>query len=176
MKNKILIYLIVFLVAFIIFIAGYYLAFLSNKIEVEKDSTTIEQKDLIEMRDGETHAERLETIRENDFLIHGVIESVEHYENYVEILVFIDMRENFEFSPYNFATRIFIINKDSIINIAEKKEGEMPITVLENSTENIDDVFILEEGDLVLVKSGISFAGISYRNNILVEELWKIVE
>ncbi len=181
MKNKILIYLMVFLVAFVIFAGGYYSAIFFEKIDSNSKELAIEH--------GQETTKAVETIREDPFLIHGFIQSIGHGRGFIEsrdfgqgqtvISVFINANENFKFPPFLYITREFLIEEESIINTAQRTGYEMPITVLEDSIENVNDSSILKEGDLVVIKSTDYFDDIFSENldfYYSIAELWKITE
>ena len=170
MKNKAIIYITVILAVALVFMTGYYSALFFEIKECETE-------DLISNQRIDTEI-ALETIREDSFLIHGTINSIEYDKDYPIMSVLIDMNENFKFSPFMFATRSFVIDESSIISTAQKKENENPIVILEESATIVDSNLILEEGDLIVVKSSKSFQEILLNtgNHFPVLELWKIQE
>ncbi len=61
------------------------------------------------------------------------------------------MRKNYISSPYAFSTRSFLVNENSIINVALKKENEIPVTIIQESVIRVGNDSILEKGDLVFI-------------------------
>ncbi len=179
MKNKAIVYIIAILAIFIVFMGGYYSAFYFNGIENGMEEPTRiteeEEQPLFDLEEG------LEPIRDTSFIIHGIIREVlvfsEEGENEIFLSVDVDMVENFQFSPYRIVTRNFRIREESIIKTAQKAEGETPLAPIEDSAVEVDNVDILDEGDLIVIETNRSVDFLIDMDDFIdVVEVWKIVE
>ena len=168
MKKKMMIYVMIVLAIAIVFTGGYYSAVFFRKIDSETKRPMIDQE--------EQSKEVLDTIREDSFLIHGTVESINRIDQQSAIRVLIDMNKNFKFTPFNSATRDFLIKESSVLYVAQKIENENHIAVLEESATIIDNDSFWEKGDLIVIKAEESFDFILSVDVFSIIEMWKIVE
>jgi hypothetical protein len=105
--------------------------------------------------------------RDNQFLIDGLITSIDHSKELIEISLLIDMDKNFKDSSISSLSKNFLVKKDVLVYVAGPKRKD-PL-VFSNGLSQ------LKEGDLLALEVEESVKDILSRKTFFAIKLWKII-
>jgi hypothetical protein len=173
MSDKLLTYILVIILAFSLFLSGYYLLTLFEEAKQKSVSQKQETNEFINSQNDftdirEKELEILTPIRDSYHLIDGEIAFINNVKTTTEISVIIDMNKNFKDSPITRLSRTFLVTENTVIYTSE--------TGRRNETILSDGISKLKEGDLIALETEDSIVNILDDKHFFVLKLWKIIE